>query len=140
MRPLVGPVSLEKYLVDGQIEQVLADGESYEGARPCHYEWVKGLREECERREVTFVFCTTGRCFVKDGKTYHIEKGSLRSEQAARSGLSYQGKKRQFVLRDPWGDPIPEEYLYQPHFRKRCESCGMKLICNGCSDCGRCGK
>ena len=30
------------------------------------------------------------------------------------------------------------EELYQPRFRERCETCGQRLICNGCSDCGRC--
>ena len=28
--------------------------------------------------------------------------------------------------------------LYVPHFRANCETCGSKLICNGCSDCGKC--
>ena len=30
------------------------------------------------------------------------------------------------------------EELYVPHFRTNCETCGSKLICNGCSDCGKC--
>ena len=34
--------------------------------------------------------------------------------------------------------PIPQEYLYVPHFRANCETCGSKLICNGCRDCGKC--
>ena len=32
---------------------------------------------------------------------------------------------------------IPEA-LYRPHYRARCARCGMRLSCNGCSDCGRC--
>lgn len=43
-----------------------------------------------------------------------------------------------FDLVDDWGYPIPQEDLYTPHFRVNCETCGSKLICNGCSDCGKC--
>ena len=55
--PFVGPVSIRKYLASGQIEQVLCDGENYDGARPCHYEWVKSLRDECVSADVTFSSC-----------------------------------------------------------------------------------
>ena len=136
--PFVGPVSIREYLPAGQIEQVLCDGENYDGARPCHYEWVKNLRDECQSADVTFVFCGTGRRFVKDGRIYKIEDSSIQSEQALRSGLSYQGKSIAFKLTDTWGLPIPENELYQPFFRERCDRCGMKPICNGCSNCGKC--
>lgn len=138
--PFVGPVSIREYLPAGQIEQVLCDGENYNGARPCHYEWVKALRDECAGANVTFVFCGTGRRFVKDGKTYRLEESSLQSEQALRSGLSFQGKPIDFKLRDTWGLPIPESELYHPVFRERCERCGMRMTCNGCSNCGKCEK
>ena len=77
--PYIGSVSIKEYLPAGQIEQVLCDGENYGGARPCHYEWVKSLRDECVEYDVTFVFCGTGRKFVKDGKLYKLE-GSIQSE------------------------------------------------------------
>ena len=136
--PYIGPVSIRKYLPAGQIEQVLCDGENYGGARPCHYEWVKALREECVEYDVTFVFCGTGRRFVKDGKTYRIEGNGIQSEQAYRSGLGYQGKPMDFKLCDTWGYPIPKEELYVPYFGTKCQHCGMKLSCNGCSRCGKC--
>ena len=47
--PFIGPVSLEPYLATGQIEQVICGGENYGGSRPCHFEWVQRLREECVR-------------------------------------------------------------------------------------------
>ena len=34
--------------------------------------------------------------------------------------------------------PIPQEELYVPHFRANCATCGSRLICNGCSNCGKC--
>jgi len=108
--PFIGPVSLDKYLSYDQIEQVLCDGENYEGARPCHYEWVKSLHDECVKHDVTFVFFSTGRVFVKDGRTYHIE-GDLRTEQAYKSGLNYSGKPVVFKLTDDSSLRLTDEHL-----------------------------
>ena len=136
--PFIGPVSIRKYLETGQIEQVLCDGENYDGARPCNFDWVKLLRDECADNNITFVFCGTGRRFIKDGKLYKIEGNGLQSRQAYLSGMSYKGKPMQFDLYDSMGYPIIDEERYRPHFRERCADCGMKPICNGCSDCGKC--
>ena len=136
--PYIGPVSIRKYLPAGQIEQVLCDGENYGGARPCHYEWVRSLSAECREFNVTFTFCGTGRVFVKDGKTYHLEGNGLQSQQAYKSGLSYQGKPIEWKLADEWGYTIPNEQLYKPYFGERCQTCGMRYTCNGCSRCGKC--
>ncbi len=136
--PFIGPVSIRKYLPAGQIEQVLCEGENYGGSRPCRFEWVRSLRDECAEYDVTFVFCGTGRRFIKDGRLYRLE-GRVQSEQAYRSGLSFRGRPITFRLTDPLGCPIPEERLYQPFFGNRCRTCGMQLCCNGCSSCGRCG-
>ena len=136
--PFIGPVSIEKYLPENQIEQVLCDGENYDGARPCHYEWVKALHDECKKYNVTFVFCGTGRRFVKDGRLYKIEGSGLQSEQAFRSGLSFRGKPAAFKLTDGWGYPLTEDQLYKAYFGERCQTCGMKMICNGCCQCGKC--
>lgn len=87
--PFIGQVSIRKYLETGQIEQVLCDGENYGGARPCHYDWVKLLRQECVDNNVTFVFCGTGRRFVKDGRLYKLE-GNIQSQQARKSGMSFR--------------------------------------------------
>lgn len=136
--PFIGAVSIKKYLPSGQIEQVICDGENYSGARPCHYEWVKQLREECEEYNVTFAFVGTGRRFVKDGRTYAIEGSELQSKQAYKSGLSYQGKPMEFKLCNLLGMPISDERRYTPYFGDKCQTCGMKIICNGCSRCGKC--
>ena len=136
--PLIGEISLKAYLPDGQIEQVLCDGENYAGARPCRYEWVKRLYDECKAYHVTFVFCGTGRRFVKDGKTYRIESSELQSAQAYKSGLRYIGKPIDFKLHNLLGMPIPEERRYHPFYGEKCQTCGMKPICNGCTRCGKC--
>ncbi len=139
--PFIGPVSIAQWLDDRHlIEQVLCDGENYEGSRPCHYEWVQRLSDECRQADVTFDFCGVGNNFVKDGVTYHFTDQTQQSRQAFRSGLSHEGRPMEWDLRDPLGLPIPQEELYQPYFNPvRCAECGMRLTCNGCSRCGRCG-
>lgn len=117
--PILSEVHIEKYLETGQFEQVICDGENYDGNRPCYYEWVKSLHEQCERHNVAFNFIGTGNVFIKDGKTYHIPK-AYQSVQAKRSGLSY-----------PSGDKnIP----IQP----RCKNCQRRFSCSGCHWCGKC--
>ena len=135
--PFIGQVSMRKHLETGQIEQVLCDGENYDGARPCHYDWVKLLRQECVDNNVTFVFCGTGRRFVKDGKLYKLE-GNIQSQQARKSGMSFRGKPIHFDLYDSFGYPVRDEDKYKPVFRERCKTCGMQMCCNGCSNCGKC--
>ena len=136
--PLLGPMSIGRYLDSGQIEQVACGGENYGGRRPCDFDWVRVLRDECVECDITFCFMETGTTFVKDGKTYHIRSKQLQNEQAFKSGMSYQGKVLHFELRDSMGLPIPKEDLYVPHFVRKCEECSFRMLCNGCSDCGGC--
>ena len=136
--PFIGPVTLDRWLDSGQIEQVICGGENYGGRRPCHFEWVKALREECVSHDITFCFVETGTVFIKDGKQYNLKGKRLQTVQAFKSGMNYQGKPMHFNLVDSWGLPIPEERLYKKHYRRQCEECAMRLVCNGCSDCGRC--
>lgn len=138
--PLLGPVSIGRYLDSGQVERVVCGGENYGGTRPCNFDWVKDLREECVSRDITFCFIETGNVFIKDGKKYTLKGKRLQTSQALKSGMNYQGKEMHFDLVDSWGLPVPEERLYVPHYRENCNDCSMKLICNGCSDCGRCDR
>lgn len=138
--PFIGPVSIRKYLESGQIERVKCGGENYDGARPCHFDWVKSLRRECMDFNVTFCFIETGTVFVKDGKTYRMPDKRVQSEMAYKSGMNFQGKPMEFVLCDDWGYPILEGQKYKPQFRERCDTCGRQMVCNGCSSCGNCEK
>lgn len=135
--PFIGAVSIEKYLAEGQIEQVICGGENYDGARPCNFDWVKALRAECVAHDITFCFIETGTIFVKNGKTYRIPSKQLQSEMAHKSGMNYQGKPMNWKLSDNFGIPIIPTYA--PYFRENCFRCGSKPICNGCADCGKCG-
>ena len=144
--PFIGEVDAEEYLATGQIEEVLCGGENYDGARPCHYEWVKKLSDQCQKYDVTFDFIETGTVFVKEGKTYRIPDKRTQSLQAFKSGLSYKGKDIDFKLTNPepgFFDSSPngggwEGAAYTPFFREHCKTCGSRMTCNGCSNCGNC--
>lgn len=136
--PFIGEVNLEKYLKEGQIEQVICGGENYDGARPCDFSWVQSLRRQCESHKISFSFIETGTVFVKDGREYYLPKKAVQSEMAYKSGMSFRGKPIKFNLKDIYGRPISERDYYKPQFREQCSTCGSRNICNGCSDCGRC--
>ena len=136
--PLLGPVSIGKYLDSGKIEQVACGGENYGGTRPCDFDWVKALREECVSRDITFCFMETGTEFIKDGIKYRIRSKQLQNSQAAHSGMTFQGRPIHFELKDEYGIPIPQEKLYVPHYARKCDECSFRILCNGCFNCGGC--
>jgi protein gp37 len=136
--PFIGPVRIEKYLSAGGLEQVICGGENYDGARPCDFDWVRALRAECVTHNVTFCFIETGTVFIKDGKRYEMPNKRLQSRMAYKSGMNYQGRPIQWMLRDNFGQPIPAQELYVPYYGKNCQECGSRLICNGCVQCGKC--
>lgn len=136
--PFIGEITIGKYLDFGQIEQVICGGENYDGARPCRFEWVQCLKNECEEHNVTFCFIETGTVFVKDGVSYRLPDKRVQARMAHASGMNYNGKPINWNFKDRMGIPIPDYELYKPHFSEVCQTCGSKLICNGCSDCGKC--
>ena len=86
--PMLGEIDIEKYLVSGLIGHVTCGGESGPGARPCDFRWIQEVRRACIRCGVPFTFKQTGAVFVKDGRTYHIDRRD-QMQQARRSGWSY---------------------------------------------------
>ncbi len=135
--PFIGAIDASKYLASGQIEEVICGGENYDGARVCRFEWVESLSRQCIENEVTFNFMETGTVFEKDGKTYRIPSKRIQSLQAFKSGLSKSFGKPKFELSSPIGTLFPAE-TYTPFYREHCDTCGSRLICNGCSNCGNC--
>lgn len=72
--PMLEEIHIEKYLASGKIEQVICGGESGPNARPCNYEWILNTREQCLKYNTSFYFKQTGANFIKDGKTYKVER------------------------------------------------------------------
>lgn len=80
----------------------------------------------------------TGTVFIKDNKRYYMPKKQVQSEMAYKSGMQYKGKPIVWKLTDRFGVEIPKGDLYVLQFRENCQHCGSRLICNGCSACGKC--
>ena len=136
--PLLGEIDLEKYLQEGIIEQIICGGENYGGERACDFSWVKKMSNQAKKYDVTFAFIETGTIFIKDQKKYIIKDKLLQSKMAYKSNVSYVGKKSKFILKNEYG-PIDEKNLYVPRYTSiNCLECGSRIICNGCSNCGKC--
>ena len=102
---------------------------------------MKLLSDQCRKYDVTFDFIETGTVFVKGQKTYHISDKRIQSKQAFLSGLSFQGRKVPRLLRMPEGTLFGTDVITpEPFFREHCNTCGSRLTCNGCSNCGACDK
>ena len=86
--PMIGPVDLSPYLDDG-IEEVAVGGESGVNARPCHFEWILAVREQCVAANVPFRFHQTGAFFVKDGKTYRVKR-CFQLSQAHKANIDFR--------------------------------------------------
>ena len=73
--PLLERIDLSPYL-DGRIESVVVGGESgdFDKARPCDFDWVLGIRDNCIMSGTSFAFKQTGSNFAKCGKLYQIER------------------------------------------------------------------
>lgn len=136
--PLIGPVEIDDYLATGQIGQVIAGGENYDGARPCDFDWIRSLSRQCRTHDVSFYFIETGTMFIKDGKTYSLPDKRIQSEMAFKAGVNHTGRPMTFHLVDPFSLDLDPESLYKPYFRSSCSRCGSRPICNGCSRCGKC--
>lgn len=136
--PLIGTIEMSEYLATGQIEQIIAGGENYDGARPCNFDWIKSLSSQCRHYDINFCFIETGTIFIKDNRIYHLPNKRIQSEMALKAEVNHSGKVIHFNLHDNLGFPIEEEYLYKPVYLESCQKCGGRPICNGCSKCGKC--
>lgn len=136
--PMISKIQIENYLRKGQIKRVVCGGENYDGLRPCDFAWIRSLSRQCKENEVPFYFAETGTKFIKDGRMYTLPNKELQVRMAYKAGVNYKGKDMNFLLKDSLGFEITNEELHKPEFIPRCNECSMKLICNGCSRCGKC--
>lgn len=137
--PLLGAIDIEEFLKEGFIEEVICGGENYGGSRPCNFDWVKSLSEQCKRQNVTFAFIETGTIFIKDNKEYHLKNKLIQAKMAYKANVSFKGIIKPYKLYDVFGNQLSESKLYKPQYTSvNCAECGNRIICNGCSNCGRC--
>ena len=83
--PLLEKINLEKYL--GNVDLLVAGGESGEKARLCEYDWILDLKKQCENTNTQFYFKQTGALFKKDGKIYRIPR-KLQHIQAQKAQIN----------------------------------------------------
>lgn len=86
--PILDRIDISEYL-DKTIEEVSVGGESGNNARPCNYDWVIDLREQCIKADVPFRFHQTGARLIKDGKEYRIKR-RFQHSQAHKAGIDYR--------------------------------------------------
>ena len=97
LEPLLEKVDIRKYL--GNVEELVVGGESGPEARPCDYAWVLDLREQALEKNINFTFKQTGANFIKDGKSYRLDR-RFHASQAKKAQinlfykrLSYQNEE-----------------------------------------------
>lgn len=78
--PLIGPITLGKYLDTGLIKCVNVGGEMAPNndVRPIEYGWVKNLYLEAKERNIEFYLHQSGSKFMKDG--VNIGKWNLKEQ------------------------------------------------------------
>jgi len=73
--PMLSEVKISDMISDGRIHDVMCGGEYGKGCRPCRYEWVTSLRDQCVEAGVNFHWHNSGEIFIKDGKEYRLGIG-----------------------------------------------------------------
>ena len=92
--PLLGPIDFADSLGKGIIK-VVAGGESGDNARPCRFDWILDIRQQCIRAGTAFYFKQTGARFVKDGVLYRVPR-KLQHSQAQKAGINTAADFRAF--------------------------------------------
>jgi len=70
--PILEDVDLSRYLQTAAFELVSVAGESYENARICRFDWVRHIKQTCDKYQVAFEFHQTGSRFVVKDRCYKI--------------------------------------------------------------------
>ena len=86
--PIITSVNLTSYL-NQTIEEVSVGGESGVNARPCNYDWILDIRNQCVEKDVPFRFHQTGAHFIKDGKMYRVQR-CYQLSQAHKANIDYK--------------------------------------------------
>jgi len=104
--PLLGPIDLESIpTLEGSIDWVVVGGESGQGARPMHPDWVRSIGDQCVAAGVPFFFKQWGEWLPFD---------QLRRLRSGCNHPSSTGAQGPFALLDP-----PRVDIW------RCDLCGV---------------
>ena len=88
--PMIGPIDAEGLLSKKGIDAVYVGGEyCNDGARPCDFEWVKSIREDCVRNGVTMIWRNCGTYLKKDGEMFQMRNIEEQSRLCASMDMDY---------------------------------------------------
>lgn len=139
LAPIISNITIEKYLQEGFIEQVICGGENYGGNRICNFDWILNLSNQCKKYNTKFAFIETGTNFLKDNKLYKIPSKVIQAKMAYRANVENLGNPIEYKLYNSYGYELTIEERYKPQYSSiNCRECGSRIICNGCSNCGKC--
>lgn len=85
--PLLSPIEMSPYL-GSWVDKVVVGGESGLEARPCDYQWILDIHNQCLNAKVPFYFKQTGARFIKNGKLYRIPRKN-QSTQARKAAINW---------------------------------------------------
>lgn len=86
--PLLGKIDLSNYL-GSWVKQVTVGGESGRDARPCNYDWILDIRQQCIDKDIPFQFRQTGTNFIKEGVHYKMQRKN-QFPQARKADIGYK--------------------------------------------------
>lgn len=97
--PLIGPITLGKYLDTGLIKCINVGGEMtfVKDVRPLKYEWVESLYKEAYDRNIEFYFHQSGSMLIKGGK--NIGKWNLKEQIKLAEEIQHE-LERKYRLND----------------------------------------
>ena len=138
--PILSEIDVSSALSSGQIERINLSGEGFDGRRPCRFEWIKHISDDCERYRVNFVVNMVGSVFIWNDAIYESRTFKEQTDLAQKTGLSRFFGKPSYRLHSPFdGHVLNDSELMVPVFnRDRCLDCPNLRLCSGCTDCGSC--
>ena len=77
--PMLSEVDVSGLISDGRIHDVMCGGEYGKGCRPCRYEWVLSLRDQCAKAGIKFHWHNSGEILIKGGREYRLNLGEQMS-------------------------------------------------------------
>ncbi len=88
--PMLEEIHIESFLKTKLINKVICGGESGTKARPCNYNWILNMHQQCLQNHVSFYFKQTGANFIKNNKVYKIaRKDQLSQANKANINLEF---------------------------------------------------
>ena len=91
--PLLSAIDLTPWLKHGQIQWVIAGGESGGAARPTHPNWIRALRDQCQKHAVPFHFKQWGHWSPEANGEPSKKMLELLDEAGRLERLSWRPKK-----------------------------------------------